>query len=486
MKFNVTEGEKYQKVMEVEIPVAETELPIKFACKRLSQKANIPGFRPGKAPRAVLENYLGLPAIMEEAMDELLPKAYAQGLVETGIVPCAQPQVEVVKLEAGQPILLKFTITEMPQVKLGQYKGLEVTRKIIEVADEDVDRDLESQRTRLARTEDAEEGAEAAAGDVVTIDFKGFRDGVAFEGGEGKEYPLELGSNSFIPGFEDQLIGAKAGEDKKIEVTFPEQYQEASLAGQPVTFEVTVHKIQHKVLPQLDQAFVEEVSETAENMEQLREEVRKRLTEQSLNLADNNTRSEAVMAAINNAEADVPPVMIETELEHQIEEAKNRMAQQGLTLEQYLEYTGGTEEAFRDNYRSRAANVVKRDLVMEAIVKAEDIPVSDEEVDDQIQQLSAQYWQPVEEIKKALTDNDRMEEFKFSIKMGKAAELVYKEAVITDQIMDRDQLKAKYEAMQEAYVAGKAGEAEPAESVEAEIVETEAEPVVEAEAKEAE
>lgn len=461
MKFNVTDGEKYQKIVEVEIPAAETELPLKFACKRLSQKVNIPGFRPGKAPRSVLESFIGMDAIMDEVSDELLPRSYAEALKETGIEPCAQPQVEVVQLKAGEPIKYKFTVTVKPEVTLGQYKGLEITRKILEVTDEDIDRDLKAQQERLTRTEDAPEGAEAKNGDIVIIDFKGLKDGVAFEGGTAEGYSLELGSGTFIPGFEEQLVGVKAGDERSLNLTFPEDYQAPDLAGASVVFEVKVQKVQHKVVPELDQAFVEEVSETAENLEQLREEFRKRLTEQSLSMADVNTRNEAIAAAVSNAEMDVPPVMIDAELAHQMEEVRQRLAQQGISLEQYLEYTNGTMEEFEANYRNRAETAVKRDLVMEAIVKAEDIQVSEEELEDQMQILASQYWQPVEQIKKALADEDRMEDFRFSVKMGKAADLVYKEAVITDETLDRAALQAKMDALNGAAPAeaAPAGEA---------------------------
>ena len=332
--------------------------------------------------------------------------------------------------------------------------------------------ELVHQQERLTRTEDAPFGTEAANGDIVVIDFKGLKDGVAFEGGTAEGYSLELGSNTFIPGFEEQLVGAKAGDDVKIDVTFPEDYQAEDLAGQPVVFEVKVQKVQKKIVPEMDQAFVEEVSETAENMEQLREEFRKRLTEQSLSMADVNTRNEAVAAAVANAEIDVPPVMIDAELAHQIEEVRARLGQQGVTLEQYLEYTNGTMEDFEANYRKRAESVVRRDLVMEAIVKAEDIQVSDEELDDQIQILANQYWQPADQIRKALEDDDRLEDFKFSVKMGKAAELVYKEAVITDEPLDRAALQAKMDALNGVAPAEEAP-AEEAPAEEAAPVESE-------------
>lgn len=489
MKFQVSEGEKYQKVMEVEIPAEEMELPIKLACKRLAQKVNIPGFRKGKAPRAILENYVGMEAILEEACEEVVPKAYLDGLKETGVEPCARPQIEMLNMTAGEPLRFKAIITVKPEVKLGQYRELPVTRRIVEVTEEDIDHDLEHQRERLAKLVDAEEGAAAQNGDTVTIDFKGMKDGVAFEGGTAENYPLELGSHSFIPGFEEQLVGCKAGEEKAINVTFPEEYQEKSLAGQPVVFEVRVNSIKKKVVPELDQAFVEEVSETAENMEQLREEIKKRLTEQSMSMADANTRDAAVVEAVEKAEIDIPPVMIEQQLDQLIDDMRQRLQMQGISLEQYLEYTAGDMETLRENYRSRAEFTVKRDLVMEAIAKAEDFPVSQEEIDEQITAMSTQYWQPVEKIREALERNNSMEDLIFHIKMQKAANLVYEQAVITDEIIDREELKKKAEAR--ARMEQRLQEmAENEDAAESEIVmEAPAEEsgeVVEAEVKEAE
>ena len=215
----------------------------------------------------------------------MLPNVYIQGLKDTGLMPCAQPQIEIVKMVSGEPLELKFTITVKPEIKLGEYKGLPITRRILEVLDEDVDHEIEAQRQRMAKEVDAPEGKAADTGDTVTIDFKGIKEGVAFEGGTAEDYPLELGSHSFIPGFEEQLIGCKVGEEKSIEVTFPEEYQEPTLAGKPVVFEVKIKGIKVKTLPELDQAFVEEASETAENMEQYRAEVKARLVEQSNNIA---------------------------------------------------------------------------------------------------------------------------------------------------------------------------------------------------------
>lgn len=492
MKFQVSEGEKYEKIMEVEIPVEELELPIKFACKRLAEKVNIPGFRKGKAPRSVLESFVGIDAILEEMADDMLGKAYVEGLKETGLEPVAQPRVEMVELAQDKPMRFKAFITVKPEVKLGQYKGLAVTRRIIEVNDEDITRDLEQQRQRMSKLVDAEEGYAAANGDVVTINFRGLKDGQAFDGGTAENYPLELGSNTFIPGFEPQLVGCKLGEERNIDVTFPADYQEPKLAGQPVVFEVKVNEIKRKVLPELDQEFIEEVSETAENLDQLKDEVRARLTEESMNMANENTRSAAVFEAVEKAEVDVPPVMIEQELDQLVHDTAQRMQAQGLNLDQYLQYTGGTMETLRENYRARAELAVKRDLVMEAVAAAEDIPVSEQEIADEIKQMAVNYWQPEEKIREALEKNNRMDDLSQSIRLQKAAQLIYDQAEISDEIVDRNQLmqqakdkaaaeQAAREALSDAepglYVAEEADISEGADAdgevVEAEVKETE-------------
>lgn len=469
MKFQVNDGEKYQKVMQAEIPVEELEMPIKFACKRLAEKVNIPGFRKGKAPRSVLENYLGMPAILEEAADDLLGKAYTQGLEETGLEPVARPEAEVVQMEANQPMIFKFTITVKPELKLGQYKGLEITRNIVEVEDGDIDRDLEQQQRRMRRSVVSEEAA--ALGDVVSIDFKGFKGTEAFPGGEAEKYPLELGSNAFIPGFEDQLVGTKAGDELDVNVTFPEDYQEKSLAGQPVVFKVKVHEVRKYELPELDEKFVQEVSETAENMEQLREEIRARLTEESGRMADDQARSNAILAAVDNVEVDLPPVMIEQQIDEQINQMAGQLAQQGLSIDQFIEYTGNTMEQLRENYREQAVMIVKRDLMLEEIAKVEEIQVTEEDIEEQLQILSQTYWQPVEKIREIMSQNNRMEDIKESVKMQKAAELVFAEAKITDSIVDREALMKEAQARAAAQAVAEAIEDDSPE--EGEIVEAE-------------
>ncbi len=462
MKFQVSDGEKFQKIMEIEIPVEDLEQPIRLACKRLANKVNIPGFRKGKAPRSILENFLGINAILDEAADDLLPKAYVEGLKETGLEPVCQPEIEVVTLEDGQPMRFKATITVKPEIKLGDYKGLDITRRIIDISDEDVDAEIENQRQRMSKLVDAAEGAEAANGDTVVIDFKGLKDGVAFEGGTAEDYPLALGSGSFIPGFEEQLVGSHVGDEKNIDVTFPEDYGAKELAGQPVVFEIKVKGIKNKVLPELNQEFVEEVSETAENLDQLREEFRAKMEQQSLAAADDTARNAALAKAVENCEVELPPIMIEQQMNGMIEDAKRQISSQGMSYEQYLEYAGRTDEEFCEQYRKQAELIVKRELMLEAIVKAENLEVTDEDIDGQIREIAARYWMPEDKVKEILSEGGRMEDVKYDALMKKAVDLIFDNANLTNLHIDRAELaKQATAAMQ-----GEDGEAKAEEAQE--------------------
>ncbi|MDO4582090.1 MAG: trigger factor [Bacillota bacterium] len=458
MRFQVSDGEKYQKIMQVEIPAEEMENQVKFACKRLANKVNIPGFRPGKAPRVILESQLGIEAILEEAADGVIGEAYAQGLRETGLEPVARPQIETVQLEKDKPFIFKAHITVKPEITLGQYKELKLTRRIVAVEEDEIDKEIEMQRQRMSKLIDAAEGEQAAAGDVVTIDFRGLKDGVAFDGGTGESYPLELGSHTFIPGFEEQLLGAKVGDEKNIEVTFPAEYHEPSLAGAPVVFETRVKEIKHKVLPELDDEFLQEASETAETLEQFRDEIRARFAERNLGQANDNALGEAVAKATENAEVDIPPVMIEQQLDDMIADMGERMKQQGLTLEQYLEYTGMTMEKLRENYQPQAAFMVKRNLMLDAIIKAEDIQVSDEEVAEQIKVMAVQYWQPEDKMREMLEKNNALDDIRYSLQMQKATNLLTDSAVITDETITIAELRAEQEKAQAEAKAKAAGQ----------------------------
>jgi len=440
MKFQVSEGDKFQKIMEAEISVEEMEQPIRFACKRLAEKVNIPGFRKGKAPRSILENYLGINAILEEAADDIMPRAYVDGLKETGLEPVCQPEIEMINLTEGEPMRFKAVITVKPQLKLGQYKGLPITRRIIDVNDKAVDDEIEKQRQRMTKLVDATEDTAASTGDTVVIDFKGTKDGVAFDGGTANDYPLELGSGNFIPGFEDQLIGAKMGEEKNVAVTFPEEYAVPDLAGQPVVFEVKIKGIKTKILPELDADFVKEVSETAENLDDLRTEIRAKLSEESLQTAINTAHNDVIMKAVENCEVEMPPVMVEQQIDSLVAENTKQMTNRGISMDQFLEYLGLTAEQFREQSRDQATFMVKRELLLEAVIKAENIEVSDQEVEAQIQEISTKYWMTLEQVKEELMQGDRIEDLKYDIKRKKAVDLIYENAEITDEHADSEDM----------------------------------------------
>ncbi len=449
MKFQVSDGEKFQKIMEVTIPVEELEQPIRYACKRIANSVNIPGFRKGKAPRSILESFVGIDSILNEMMDDMMPKAYSQGLDETGLQPVAQPDIEIVSLKDKEPFVFKAIITVKPEITLGEYKGLEVTRRIIDVEDSDVDAELENRRQRMMKMVEAPEGAKAGDGDTITIDFKGLKDGVAFEGGTAENYPLTLGSKTFIPGFEEQLIGLKVGDEKNVEVTFPAEYPAEELAGQPVLFEVKVKEIKNKVLPELNQEFVEEVSETAETLDDLKAEIKKNLLESSMEAADDNARSAATNSAVDNCEVELPPVMVEQQINTLTEDSKRQMQSRGLAFEQYLQYLNVTEDEYKENYREQAEFLIKRDLMVDKVVELEKIEVTDEDIDAELDKMAAKHWMDKEKLKEMLYEGGRLEDFKYDLAAQKAVDFIYGQSKVTDEHISKEEL-AKQQADQMA------------------------------------
>lgn len=443
MKFQVSDGEKFQKIMEVTVPVEELEQPIRLACKKIANQVNIPGFRKGKAPRAILESYVGMDSILNEMMDDLMPKAYIEGLKETKLEPVAQPDIEIVTLQDKEPFVFKAIITVKPELELGEYKGLAAVRRIIDVEDKDIEQELETQRQRMTKLVEAPEGAAAQDGDTVTIDFKGIKDGVAFEGGTAESYPLTIGSATFIPGFEEQLVGVKVGDEKQVAVTFPEKYPSEDLAGAEVVFEVKVKEIKNKVLPELDQEFVEEVSETAENLEQLKEEIRTKLIGESLERANDTARSTITMMAVDNCQVELPPVMVEQQIEALVEDNKRQMSSQGIPFEKYLEYLGKTEEEFKEEYRGQAEFIIKRELMVEKIIAAENIEVSEADIDAQLEKMAAKHWMKKEQIQEMLGADNRLEDFKYDLQSQKAIDLIFDQAEITDEHITKDEIAQK-------------------------------------------
>lgn len=488
MQFQISDGDKYRQVLTAEISAEEMELALRLACKRLSQKANIPGFRKGKAPRSVLESYLGTAAILDEAAEELVPQAWTRAVMEKDLQPVDRPEVEITQLEKDKPMIFTATYTVRPQVTLGEYKGLELTRRILEVTDEDVEKELEAQRQRLAKLVELADDQEAAMGDTVTIDFAGYKDDTPFEGGTAENYPLELGSNSFIPGFEEQLVGLKKGEDKDINVTFPENYHQQDLANQPVVFKVHVHEIKRKEIPALDDTFVQEVSETCDTLEQFKEELRAGITEQNQKVADEACQNAAIKKVVDNTEVDIPPVMIEDRLNDIVADMDQRLQQQGLNLEQFFAYTGGNMADLRANYYDQAAVGVKTDLVLDAIINTEKFEVSAEDMAEEIHELSVKYWQPEDKVREALLNSGQMSIVEQGVRVRKAIDLIFNSAVITDEQVTREQLEKERE---EAAAAKAAAKAAAEAAAEADIIETadddaDAVEVIDAEVKDAE
>ncbi|MCL1816035.1 MAG: trigger factor [Clostridiales bacterium] len=434
MEFQVSDGEMGKKILEAQIPAEELGFAVRQAGKKMAGRLSIPGFRKGKAPQNIIENFVGLDAVLNEAANDLIPRVYLQGIQELALIPVEQPQIEIVQLLANEPLIFKATFTVKPQVKLGQYKQLAVTLQVREVSDEEIEADLEVQRRRLSRLMEAEEGAEAAIGDVLSIDFEGFRDSVPFNGGQAEKYPLELGSHSFIPGFEEQLIGIKVGEEREVNVVFPKNYQDENLADQAAMFKVKAQGLQRRVLPELDDEFIAEVSETAENMADLRLEIAERLLSRNSESAQYQAKENAVAQAAANADIFVPPLMIEERIDTMIQQMSERLNSQGLKMEQFLEYTQQTLEEMRDKYAPQAEKDIRCDLVLEAVAKEEEISVSDEEVEEELEKLAFQYTMPLEQIKETFSDLDRRSILIDDLKMRKAANLIYASAEIEEVV----------------------------------------------------
>lgn len=428
MKSNVEKIEKNRVVMQVEVESGEFAKAVHRAYLKLVKKANIPGFRKGKAPRKILENYLGQGSLYSEAVDNIIPKAYYDAVQENALEPIDQPEVEVVQVEEGQPFIFKATVEVKPEVTLGEYKGLAVEKKEYVISDENVEKHLHNLQQRYAKIVNKEEGG-VEQGDIVLIDFEGFIDGEAFPGGKGENYSLEIGSGTFIPGFEDQLVGLKPEDEKEVNVSFPEDYHQTDLAGKPAVFKVKIHGIKTKELSPIDDEFAKDVSEF-ETLEELKNDVRNRLKETAENKSLGEVKSQLLSKVVEEAQADVPKVMVERKVSAYLDEFKQRLMQQGLNLEQYLEYSGLTMEQIQENYRVQAEKSVKNDLVLEAIVKRENIEVTEEELDKEIEHMAGIYKQEPQAVKAFLASQGNLEALKYNMKLDKAVELLVREAKI--------------------------------------------------------
>jgi len=395
-KWEKLEGNEGILTIEVDAETVQTAIDTAFT--KVVKKVNVPGFRKGKVPRKVFEQRFGVESLYQDALDILLPQEYSKAIDEAGITPVDYPELDIEQMEQGSPLIFTAKVTVKPEVKLGEYKGIEVTEIDTNVTDEDIENELKSLQERQAELVVVENGV-VENGDVAVIDFEGFVDEVAFEGGKGENYSLEIGSGQFIPGFEEQLVGAKAGEEKDVNVTFPEEYHSAELAGKAATFKVKIHDIKRKEFPELDDEFAKDVNENVESLDELKKEISERLQKEREQENENQKRDTVIEKAAENAEIDIPQAMIDTEIERMFQEFEQRLQMQGMNLDLYYQFTGTNKEALNEQFKNDAEMRVRVNLTLEAIAIAENIEVTDEDVEKEFEKMAEMYNRPVEELK---------------------------------------------------------------------------------------
>ncbi|QOR65727.1 trigger factor [Cytobacillus suaedae] len=418
VKWEKLEGN--QGVLTIEVDADTVTQGLDEAFKKVVKQVNVPGFRKGKMPRSMFEKKFGVESLYQDALDILLPDAYASAVEEAGIDPVDRPEIDIDQIEKGKSLIFTAKVTVKPEVKLGEYKGLEVEKIDPTVTDEDVDNELKSLQERHAELVVKEEGT-VENGNTVVMDFEGFVDGEAFEGGKAENYSLEVGSGQFIPGFEEQLVGLAAGAEKDVEVNFPEEYHAENLAGKPAVFKVKIHEIKAKELPALDDEFAKDVDEEVETLAKLKTKTRERLESTKKTEAENHLRDTVIEKAAENAEVDIPEAMVNTELDRMLKEFEQRLQMQGMNLDLYFQFSGQDENALRGQMKEDAGKRVRINLTLEAITKAENIEVSEEEVNAELEKMAEMYSTPVESIKQMLGGLDGIKE---DLKFRKAIDLL--------------------------------------------------------------
>ncbi|WP_304272770.1 trigger factor [Phascolarctobacterium succinatutens] len=422
--MNVTvERVENEATLKITAPAAEVNAGYKKAVQKISDQANIPGFRKGKAPRAIIEMHYGKEAVKQEAFEIVANKAYSEALDQEKLIPVSDPKVEESTFEEGKDMELTIKVTLKPEPELGEYKGLHVEKKEVEVTDEQVDAQIKDMMGRDAKMVVAEEGAVIEKGDFAIIDFAGTVDGEPFSGGEGKGYPLEVGSNSFIPGFEDQLVGLSKGDSTDVEVTFPEDYFVKDLAGKEAIFKVNIQDVKRKELPELNDEYVASKTDF-KTVEELRANYKERMQKAAEANAKAEYEHELIDLAVANAKFSVPEIMIEDKISQMVEEMKMSLESRKMSLDMYMQYTGLDMAKIRENQRPVAEENVKTDLVLDAIAKAEDIQVDMADVDAEIAAISAQHGASPEEVKKIIKGNGTMGLLLANILRRKAAHVV--------------------------------------------------------------
>ena len=426
MSLQVEKLENNMAKLTIEVSAEELEKAIEGAYQKNKNKISIPGFRKGKAPRRMIEQMYGKEVFYEDAANALIPDAYEKACEECTEEIVSSPKIDVTQLEAGKPFIFTAEVALKPEVTLGKYKGVKVDKFDTEVTEEEITAEIDKEREKNSRTVDITDRA-VKDGDIATIDFEGFVDEVAFEGGKGEDYPLTIGSHTFIPGFEEALIGAEIGKETAVNVTFPEDYQAAELAGKPAVFKCTVKKLQEKQLPELDDDFAGEVSEESDTVEQYREEIKKKLEDRKAAEAKNAKEDAVIDAIIEEAQMVIPDAMVETQQRQLLQDYAQRLQAQGLSMEQYMQYTGLTTAAMLEQVKPQALKRIQSRLVLEAVAAAEKLEATEEDFEAEAKTMGEVYQMEADKVKELLGENGKKQVME-DIRIRKAVEFVVENA----------------------------------------------------------
>lgn len=447
MSLQVEKLEKNMAKLTIEVPAEELDKAIESAYRKNKNKISIPGFRKGKAPRKMIEQMYGKEVFYEDAANALIPESYEKALEECTEDIVSSPKIDVVQIEAGKSFIFTAEVALKPEVTLGKYKGVKVDKADLDVTDEEVDAEISKERERNARTITVEDRA-VQDGDMTVIDFEGFVDGVAFEGGKGENYPLTIGSGAFIPGFEEALVGAEIGKETDVNVTFPEDYQASELAGKAAVFKCTVKEIKHKELPELDDEFASEVSEF-DTLAEYKEDVKKKLGEKKAADAKSAKEDAVIDAIIEDAKMEIPDAMVETQQRQMIEDFAQRIQSQGLSMEQYMQFTGLTPAALLDQVKPQALKRIQSRLVLEAVVAAENMEASEEEFEEEVKTMGEAYQMEADKVKELLGENGKKQVME-DICIKKAVEFVVENAKETKSSKAKAKKDEEEETTEEA------------------------------------
>ncbi|MCI6120595.1 trigger factor [Blautia obeum] len=405
MSLQVEKLEKNMAKLTIEVSADDLEKALQSAYMKQKNKISLPGFRKGKVPRQMIEKMYGAEIFYDDAANALIPKAYADAYDECELEIVSRPEIDVVQIEKGKPFIFTAEVATKPEVTLGEYKGLEVDKISTRVTQKEVDAKVQEEAEKNARTITVEDRP-VQDGDEVILDFEGFVDGVAFEGGKGENYPLTIGSGSFIPGFEEQLVGAEAEKEVEVNVTFPEDYHAEDLKGKAAVFKCTIHEIKAKELPEIDDEFAAEVSEF-DTLEEYKADIKAKIKEQKASEGKTKQEDQVVEQAVKNAEYEIPKAMVETQALQMVEDFGQRIQSQGLTMEQYFQFTGMTADKMLEEMRPQAIKRIETRLVLEAIAKAENIEISDEKLDEELAKMAEAYKMEVDKLKEFMSDNEK-------------------------------------------------------------------------------